>query len=214
MDVCWSQRGDSNLRLTVYETPNFHAPAVVLVRCRSNNRPSKRFFGRHCSRLYVGVGVKIGIKPSKTRQLAAAKSYSSAHTRRSVRTDDGKLVPLEDYPENWQLATVNFNATSLPLLPAFKFIGRGALEERNPWLHHRFGNRETCLRRLRISYRKPMHQLIRRYIEKVHFAAGPKLLRSRPIVFAFLSCPEAEIEDDIRSQFKRSTGDGPKHRFN
>ena len=59
-----------------------------------------------------------------------------------------------------------------------------------------------------------MHQLIRRYIEKVDFAAGPKLLRSRPIIFAFLSCPEAEIEDYIRSQFKRSTGDVPKHRFN
>jgi len=71
-----------------------------------------------------------------------------------------------------------------------------------------------CLRRLRIPYRKPMHQLIRRYIEKVYFAAGSKLLRSRPIVFAFLSRPEAEIEDDIRSQFKRSTCHVPKHRFN
>jgi hypothetical protein len=110
------------------------------------------------------------------------------------------LLPLEDYPENWQVATVNFNATSLPLLSALKFVGRWALEEHNPWLHHRFGNRETCLRRLRISYRKPMHQLIRRYIEKVYFAAGPKLLRSRPIVFAFLLCPEAEIEDYIRSR--------------
>jgi hypothetical protein len=48
----------------------------------------------------------------------------------------------------------------------------------------------------------------------VYFAAGSKLLRSRSIVFAFLSRPEAEIEDDIRSQFKRSTGDGPKQRFN
>lgn len=59
-----------------------------------------------------------------------------------------------------------------------------------------------------------MHQLIRRYIEKVDFAAGPKLLRSRPIVFAFLLRPEAEIEDDIRSQFKRSPCDVPQHRFN
>jgi len=117
-------------------------------------------------------------------------------------------------PENWQVTTVNFNVTSLPLLSALKFVRCWALEERNPWLHHRCGNIETCLRRLRISDRKPMHQLIRRYIEKVYFAAGSKLLRSRPIVFAFLSCPEAEIEDDIRSQFKRSTGDGPKHRFN
>ena len=121
---------------------------------------------------------------------------------------------FENYPGNWQDATVHFNATSLSLLSALKFVGRRALEERNPWLHHRFGNRETCLRRLRISYRKPMHQLIRRYIEKVYFAAGSKLLRSRPIVFAFLSRPEAEIEDYIRSQFKRSTCDGPKHRFN
>ncbi len=59
-----------------------------------------------------------------------------------------------------------------------------------------------------------MQQLIRRYIEKVDFAAGTELLGSRSIVFAFLSCPEAEIEDDIRSQFKRSTGDVPQHRFN
>jgi len=107
-----------------------------------------------------------------------------------------------------------FNASSLPLLSALKFVGRGALEERNPWLHQGFWDMETGLRRLRISCRKPMHQLIRRYIEKVDFAAGPKLLRSRPVVFAFLSCPEAEIEDDIRSQFKRSPGDGPEQRFN
>jgi hypothetical protein len=113
-----------------------------------------------------------------------------------------------------EVATVHFNATSLPLLSALKFVGRWALEERNPWLHHRFGNRETGVRRLRISSRKPLQQLIRRYIEKVDFAAGPKLLRSRPIVFAFFSCPEAEIEDDIRSQFQRSTGDGPQQRFN
>ncbi len=71
-----------------------------------------------------------------------------------------------------------------------------------------------CLRRLRISDRQPTHQLIRRDIEKVYFAAGPKLLRSRPIVFAFRLRPEAEIEDDIRSQFKRPACDVPKHRFN
>ena len=59
-----------------------------------------------------------------------------------------------------------------------------------------------------------MHQLIRRYIEKMYLAAGAKPLRSRPIVFAFLLCPEAEIEDDIRFQFKRSACDVPKHRFN
>jgi hypothetical protein len=47
-----------------------------------------------------------------------------------------------------------------------------------------------------------------------HFAAGPKLLRPSQMVFAFLVCPEAEIQDDIRSQFKRSTGDGLKHCFN
>jgi hypothetical protein len=102
----------------------------------------------------------------------------------------------------------------LPLFSAFKFVGRWALEERNPWRHHRFGNRETGLRRQRISERKPLQQLIRRHIEKVDFAAGPKLLRASPIVFAFLSRPEAEIEDDIRAQFERSTGDGPQQRFN
>ena len=48
----------------------------------------------------------------------------------------------------------------------------------------------------------------------MYLAAGAKPLRSRPIVFAFLLCPEAEIEDDIRSQFKRSACDVPKHRFN
>lgn len=47
----------------------------------------------------------------------------------------------------------------------------------------------------------------------MHFAARSKLLRARPIVFAFLSCPEAEIEDDIRSQFKRSACNVPEHRF-
>jgi hypothetical protein len=123
-------------------------------------------------------------------------------------------LPLEDPQENWLVATVDVNASPLPLLSALQFVGRWALEERHPGLHHRFGNRETDWRRLRISDRKPMHQLICRYIEKVYFAAGPKLLRSRPIVFAFLSCPEAEIEDDIRSQFKRSACDGPQHRFN
>lgn len=51
----------------------------------------------------------------------------------------------EDYPENWQVATVHSTATSLPLLSALKFVGRWALEEHNPGLHHRFGNRETCL---------------------------------------------------------------------
>ena len=71
-----------------------------------------------------------------------------------------------------------------------------------------------CLRSLQIPYCKPTHQLIRADIEKVDFAAGPKLLRARPIVFALLSRPEAEIEDDIRTQFKRSTCDVPQHRFN
>lgn len=67
---------------------------------------------------------------------------------------------------------------------------------------------------LRISDCKPLHQLIRREIEKVDFAAGPKLFGTRPIVFAFLACPEAEIEDDIRSQLQRPTCDVPEHRFN
>ena len=71
---------------------------------------------------------------------------------------------------------------------ALKFVGRWTLEERYPGLHHRFGNIETCWRRLHISYRQPLHQLIRCYIEKVDFAAGPQQLRSRPIVFAFLAC--------------------------
>jgi hypothetical protein len=99
------------------------------------------------------------------------------------------------------------------LVTAATSLGMYALQQ-GALRDHRFGNIETCLRRLRISYRKPMHQLIRRCIEKVYFAAGPKLLRSRPIVFEFLLCPEAETEDYTRSQFKRSTCDVPKHRFN
>ncbi len=100
------------------------------------------------------------------------------------------------------------------LLSSLKFVGRWAFEGRNPWPHHRFGNRETGWRWLRISERKPLHQLLRRDIEKVYFTAGPKLLRASPVVFAFLSCPEAKVEDDIRSQFQRSPCDGPQHRFN
>ncbi len=113
-----------------------------------------------------------------------------------------------------QVATGHFSVISLPLLSPLKFVGRWALKEHNPWLHHRFRNIETCLRRLRISYHKPVHQLICRHIKKVDFTAGPKLLRARPIVFAFLSRPKTEIEDDVRSQFKRSTGDLPKHHLN
>ena len=102
----------------------------------------------------------------------------------------------------------------ISLFSAFKFVGRWSLEECNPWLHLFFGDVETCLRRLRISYRKSVHQLIRRHIEKMYFTTGPKLLRSRPIVFTFLSCPKAEIEYDTRSQFKCSTCYVPKHGFN
>ncbi len=59
-----------------------------------------------------------------------------------------------------------------------KFVGCRFLEERNPWLHHRFGNVETCLRALRISYCQASHQFIFRHIQEVHFTPRPKLLCS------------------------------------
>ena len=39
----------------------------------------------------------------------------------------------------------------------------------------------------------------------MYFAARPQLLRSEPIVFAFLSGPKAEVQDDIRPELERST---------
>ena len=96
------------------------------------------------------------------------------------------------------------------LFSALKFVGCWSLEERNPRFHRLFGNMETLLRILRIPYRKPSHQLLLRHIEKMHFTTRPKLLGSQPEIFAFLSCPEAEIEDFICSQYKRSTCYLPK----
>ena len=99
-------------------------------------------------------------------------------------------------------------------ISALKLVGRWSLKEGNPRLHHCFGDRETCWRRLRISCRKSVHQLIWWHIKKVYFATGPRLLRSRSIVLPFLARPKTEIEDDIHSQFKRSPGYVPKHHLN
>ena len=65
------------------------------------------------------------------------------------------------------------------LFSALKFVGRWFLEERNPWLHHIFGNVETCLQNLRIPYCKPSHQFIFRHIQEVHFTTSSQLLRSQ-----------------------------------
>ena len=45
----------------------------------------------------------------------------------------------------------------------------------------------------------------------MYFTAGAKAFRPQSVIFTFFSCPKAEIEDDIRSQFQRSAGDMPKH---
>jgi hypothetical protein len=45
----------------------------------------------------------------------------------------------------------------------------------------------------------------------MYFTTGPKLLRSQPEIFAFLSCPEAKIEDHIRSLYKCPTCYVPQH---
>jgi hypothetical protein len=47
----------------------------------------------------------------------------------------------------------------------------------------------------------------------MYFAAGSQAFRPQPVIFALFSCPETEIEDDIRSQFQRSAGDIPEHRL-
>jgi hypothetical protein len=53
------------------------------------------------------------------------------------------MVAMTKYDTTSQVATVHFNVTSLPLLSPLKLVGRWALEEGNPWLHHFFGDRET-----------------------------------------------------------------------
>ena len=104
-----------------------------------------------------------------------------------------------------------FGFLQFSLFSALKFVGCWSLEERNPRFHRLFGNMETLLRILRIPYRKLSHQLLLRHIEKMHFTTRPKPLGSQPEIFAFLSCPEAKIEDHIRSQYKCSTCYVPQH---
>lgn len=97
------------------------------------------------------------------------------------------------------------------LFSAFKFVRRRSLEEHNPELHTLLGNVETLLRGLRIPDRKPSQEFILRHIKKVYFTAGSKSFRSQPVILTFFSCPKAEIENYIRSQFQRPARDIPEH---
>jgi hypothetical protein len=38
------------------------------------------------------------------------------------------------------------------------------------------------------------------------FTADAKAFRPQPVIFAFFSCPKAEIEDDIRLEIKERRG--------
>ncbi len=87
------------------------------------------------------------------------------------------------------------------LFSTFKFFKWRSLEERYPGLHTLFGNVKALLGRLQISDRKPSQQLLFRHIKKMDFTAGSKAFGPQPVIFTFFSCPKAEIEDDIHSQF-------------
>src|SRR5687768_7485422 len=102
---------------------------------------------------------------------------------------------------------------AIRLFSSLKLVNCWLLEESNPGFHRFLGNKKTVLRRPRISVLKPPQQLIRRHIQVVHLTARPQLLRPQPIVFAFLSGPKAEVQDDIRPQLKRATRYTPEQRL-
>ena len=79
------------------------------------------------------------------------------------------------------------------------------LEGLNPWLHRFLGNNKTFRRRPGISLPEPSQQLIVGNSQVVYFTARPQLLCPPSIVFAFLSGPKAEVQDDMRPQLERPT---------
>jgi hypothetical protein len=178
--------------------------------------------------IFGGIGLVMGGGGWALLVWQAQRARKVVETLRTGDTAEGQITEVtQDYSTTingahpW-IIRYRFNANGAaqngevqgPLFSALKFVGRWSLKDCHPWLHHLFGNMKTCLRRLRISYRKPLQQLIHRHIEEVDFTTGPQLLRSSPIVFAFFACPEAEIEDDIRSQFKGPTGYRPQQGLN
>ena len=64
-------------------------------------------------------------------------------TRLTAAQHPALLAPIDAQHFQYQ-EVLKLYTPALPLLSALKFVGRWALEERNPWLHHRFGNIETC----------------------------------------------------------------------
>jgi hypothetical protein len=100
------------------------------------------------------------LPPIIARQLTLKTTFSAKWPPRT-RAEGGQVEPVLGGVAVISTCFSEWDGfLQTPLFSALKFVGCWFLEERNPWLHHVFGNVETCLRKLRIPYRKPPHQFI------------------------------------------------------